>query len=466
LRIQDVLLWYSERNRYLFLAIAGLLVLAIALADARVESNVGLGFLYLLPILLASPFLRRWHVLLLAMLCALLREAFGPFGHGVESLPRLVNVGIAFLATGIVVQEITRRRQMVQQHLQEMEQQVALRREVEEQLRVLVESSPAAILTLDGDGKVLLANEAAHQMLAYEGRRLEGEDITQFLPVLCALQGTAHKSFRTAIEARGRRRDGEIFLAHIWFSTYNTSSGMKVAAIVLDASEELRDREESGLDGLLKSSRILVGAVSHEIRNLCGAIAVVHANLARVPELAENEDFVALANLIEALRKIATAELRPAVETRLAGTTLQPVFDDLRIIIGAALHESGIELVWELPADLPAVRAERQRLLQVFLNLTQNSQRALEDSEVKQLRISAACEDGRVVVRFQDTGPGVAHPERLFRPFQQGAEVAGLGLYVSRAIMRAFAGDLRYETQDAGACFAVELARADNGGHK
>jgi len=55
-------------------------------------------------------------------------------------------------------------------------------------------------------------------------------------------------------------------------------------------------------------------------------------------------------------------------------------------------------------------------------------------------------------------GPGVAAPERLFQPLQEGSEEAALGLYVSRAMLRSCGGDLRYEAQAAGACFVVELA--------
>ena len=61
-------------------------------------------------------------------------------------------------------------------------------------------------------------------------------------------------------------------------------------------------------------------------------------------------------------------------------------------------------------------------------------------------------------MRFRDTGCGVAHPERLFRPFQQQAEATGLGLYLSRAFMRSFRGDLRYEPEPEGSSFIVELS--------
>ena len=68
-----------------------------------------------------------------------------------------------------------------------------------------------------------------------------------------------------------------------------------------------------------------------------------------------------------------------------------------------------------------------------------------------------------MIVRVADTGPGVAHPDELFKPFQPGAHSVGLGLYISRAILRAHGGGLRYEPQERGSCFTVELWPAENG---
>ena len=66
-------------------------------------------------------------------------------------------------------------------------------------------------------------------------------------------------------------------------------------------------------------------------------------------------------------------------------------------------------------------------------------------------------EGDAVVVRFRDTGTGVADPEGLFRPFHRSTGVKGLGLYVSRAIAHSFSGELKYVPLPSGSCFAVEL---------
>jgi len=136
---------------------------------------------------------------------------------------------------------------------------------------------------------------------------------------------------------------------------------------------------------------------------------------------------------------------------------LDTVLDETRIVIEPSLREAGIDVVWDVSPGLPLVQADHHSLLQVFVNLARNSQQALENCERRQVRIAASLERDLVVVRFRDTGPGVPRPDELFRPFQPGAHSFGLGLYISRAILRSHGGGLRHEPQPSGCCFAVEL---------
>lgn len=307
----------------------------------------------------------------------------------------------------------------------------------------------------------MISNEAAHQIFGVGPGALTGQPIGSFLPLLEQVQATQPSlTYRTALECMGKRANGEAFLAHVWLSTYSSAAGPTTAAIILDGSEDLRDREEAGLHHLLAGSRIMVGAVSHEVRNFAGAIAVVHANLGKVAALRDNEDFKALGSLVEGLRVIASSNIFLASEPN-EGVDLASVLETFRIVVGPAAKDANCDVSYNVPASLPRVRGQQHRLLQVFLNLATNSFRALHDSAEKRLRITVACEGSdRVAVRFEDSGPGVARPDLLFRPFQQGGDSSGLGLYVSRAIVRSFAGDLRYEPQPSGGCFAVDLVPA------
>ena len=83
----------------------------------------------------------------------------------------------------------------------------------------------------------------------------------------------------------------------------------------------------------------------------------------------------------------------------------------------------------------------------------------MASTERKHLTISSSVEADSVVIRFEDTGVGISSAEGLFKPFQQGADSTGLGLYVSRAILRSCGGELIFEPRNDGCCFAVNLSR-------
>jgi two-component system, LuxR family, sensor kinase FixL len=444
---------YAPGNRTRLLAMAAFLFVVIAVVDWHIEPYISLGFLYLFPIMIVGGFLSRTQIVAVALVCAVLDFTNLPKD---ESLVHLIFSSAGFMGTGLFISELVRnRRMMTRKHLGDL---MKLRREAEEQLQTLVESSPAAIITIDVSGKILLTNEAAQQLLAPDTRNLQGQDISAFLPALRTVAQTqASRVFRTALQCRGQRSNGETFLAGVWFSTYSAFSGPRLSAIVVDLSEDLCNREDLSLDHLLKSSRILMAAVAHEVRNLCSAMLVVHKNLSAVGDLKHNEDFHALSTLIQSLENVTALELRPSAEQNAAAVDLTSVLDEARVLIDSAYRESEMEVEWHLPATLPMVWADRYGLIQVFLNLAKNSQRAMQSTSTKRLQVTVVEEDNHVMIRFEDTGPGIANTDSLFRPFQRGAESTGLGLYMSRAIMRSFGGELVYEPRERGCCFGIVL---------
>jgi two-component system sensor kinase FixL len=451
----DILSIYTRADRKFLLLAAAALVAAIALADWFTKPYISIGFLYLFPIILISGILPRWQIISVALVCAILQEAFSNLPSS-EAIVRLILSFTGFAGTGLFVFESVRNRRIMMQHLEEVEAQIQLRKEAEEQLRVLVESSPAAILTVDAGGKILLANEAAQEILAPGQGELKSQAIQKFLPaLLIAVRSRQAHPFRTTMQCCGQRADGETFLAGIWFSTYGTQSGNRLAAIIVDLSEELVHREDLSLDYLLKNARILMSAVSHEIRNLSGAARVMYENLDRVSALQGNEDFEALGTLIHGMARLSDLDIVRSSEEGRQAVELDPVLAEVRVLIESACRECDVELFWKIEGPLPIVWADRYGLIQVFLNLAKNSLRAMEDRSNRQLTVEAARDGRYFIVRIRDTGPGIPNSQDLFRPFQHSAEASGLGLYVSQAIMKSFGGDLAFEPRDRGCCFAI-----------
>jgi C4-dicarboxylate-specific signal transduction histidine kinase len=263
-------------------------------------------------------------------------------------------------------------------------------------------------------------------------------------------------NMRTNVECKAKRSNGEVFLAHVWLSTYAVSDGLGLAAVIWDASENLRDREGAGLDSMMATSRVLIGALSHEIRNLAAAAASSYANLAPANG-SQHDRYDALGSLIRALESIATSGLRMAAQREPAVADLGTVLDEARIVIEPGLREAGFSVTWKVDDGLPLVQADQQSLMQVFVNLARNILVHGTEWPQREVWIEASFENDLVAVRFRDSGPGVPNPDEMFKPFQPGASSGGLGLYISRAILRSHGGNLRYDRETMGSCFTVEL---------
>jgi two-component system sensor kinase FixL len=457
-----------------FILIAGLIaIVLIALADRSLANGIPLALLYLAPIVPMSTILRRWQIVLLGLLCTVVAELSDAYPWTVgQGIPRDVLYFFAYTAAGLYVSEVVSRRRAEAVHVTTLETEIDARREVEEQLRLVVANSSIAIVTADEWGTILHANEAAERLFAGETEgtvrgtipaTIQGTMLSSLMPSLARVQirkeGWEH--LRTMMQCQGFRVGKEPFLADAWFSSYMTSGGGRLTAMIVDSSLEVRDREEANLEQVLVGSRLAIGAVSHEIRNICAAIAVVQQNLGVVyPVERQPEDLVALRQLVGALERIASVELS-LVKRQATKLRLDSFLRELYIIVHPSLREAGVALEWTIAAKLPDVWADHQSLLQVFLNLVRNAESALAGVDSPRLSVCACAVRDGVQITVADNGPGVRRPEQLFQPFrpmQGDGASSGLGLYLSRAMMLSFHGDLRYLPGDGGAKFAVEMS--------
>jgi two-component system sensor kinase FixL len=230
---------WEERNRTPVLLISGGFTLAVAVIDWWTMPYVSLGFLYLFPIMLVAGFLPRWAVAILGAICAVLAEVFSSLPR---SAIRFSFETLALAGCGLFVAELSRNRRLsMEAH------RVSLA--AQERLRALVETSSAAIVTVDEHGFIELANRAAVELLAPRTGNLVGDPIAVFLPELHhALRWEEAPQFRASMQCKGHRGVGEIFIADVWFSTYKESSAPKLAAIIADVTEDTNQALSNGSD--------------------------------------------------------------------------------------------------------------------------------------------------------------------------------------------------------------------------
>jgi PAS domain S-box-containing protein len=214
-------LW-REQSRTPVLTISGAIILLVAVVDWWTKPYVSLGLLYLFPIMFAAAFLPRWPTALLAVACAVLAELFSSLE------PSWIRLGFEALALGgcgLFVGELMRNRRLALQS--------------QERLKALVETSPAAIVTVGEQGFIEIANRAAVELLLPRIGDLIGYPIAAFLPELHhALRGESGPQFRASMQCHAQRGNGDSFTADVWFSTYQDGRSQHLAAIIADVSDE------------------------------------------------------------------------------------------------------------------------------------------------------------------------------------------------------------------------------------
>src|SRR5215469_2773898 len=182
---------WERRNRTPVLLASIVIVVAIATVDWWTKPYFSLGFLYLFPIMLVAGILPRWLIVLLGLACALLSERFSNLDPA-DAHIRLGFETLALCGCGLLTFEVVRNKR--------------LSLAAQERIRVLVETSPAAILTVDERGFIELANQAATRLMAPHHGQLVGEPIAAFLAELHhALRPEEGPQFRSSMQCRGHR---------------------------------------------------------------------------------------------------------------------------------------------------------------------------------------------------------------------------------------------------------------------
>jgi len=239
------------------------------------------------------------------------------------------------------------------------------------------------------------------------------------------------------------------------------------------ATRELRTANEE----LLSLDRLkddFMASVTHELRTPLAAIRAVTELMrddAEMPApqrgafldivLTETERLGRLVNQVLDMAKIESGH----GEWHTDDVDLRELLAQAVQTTAAMFTERGATVHLQLPDALQTLRTDRDRLLQVLMNLLSNAAKFLpRDGGRVDLRLRS--DDAGVTVEVQDNGPGVAPEQRslIFERFHQGGDAGsrppgtGLGLPISRRIVEHFGGRLWLRSEPGqGACFAFFL---------
>lgn len=135
-------------------------------------------------------------------------------------------------------------------------------------------------------------------------------------------------------------------------------------------------------------------------------------------------------------------------------TDIRSEFEDTVFMYGSRLAQEGIKLEYlDTDEDIPEIPCDPQRLRQVFLNILDNA--AKHGGEGKRIEAGMAYEDGYVLIRIRDYGPGIPEDEipLVKKKFYKGSSKArgtGIGLAVCDEIVDMHGGELTLENAPGG----------------
>ncbi|HZI43334.1 MAG TPA: ATP-binding protein, partial [Gemmatimonadaceae bacterium] len=216
----------------------------------------------------------------------------------------------------------------------------------------------------------------------------------------------------------------------------------------------------------------VLGVVSHDLRNPISAIAMCASALRDnwVGDARERESLLTtivqstewMNRLIQDLLDVASIEAgRLSLER--GRETPQSIVDKARRMFEVEAAGRHIELMSEVPDDLPPINVDASRIVQVLGNLLRNAMKFTPDGG--RISLGAATRDGSVVFSVADTGPGipVAEQPKVFDRYWHSRRTAnkrgtGLGLSIGKGIIEAHGGRIWLEsTPGQGATFFLSV---------
>jgi len=211
----------------------------------------------------------------------------------------------------------------------------------------------------------------------------------------------------------------------------------------------------------------LAASVAHEINNplttISGWLQIFSAE-ARADDPIR-EQFASIHEELDRISGIVDKLLAFAQKPKSGFEFLDPneVVRNVASFLEYQMKNANVRVETRLSPDVPAVEGNPSELKQVFLNLLLNARQAMPAGGLARVATSLSGDGRCVEIRFEDTGHGVAEEARnaLFEPYfttrsEEGG--TGLGLSVSRDIVRSMGGELELEsTSPAGSTFLIRL---------
>jgi two-component system, NtrC family, nitrogen regulation sensor histidine kinase NtrY len=389
--------------------------------------------------------------------------------------------------------------------LSELNQALQARRN---ELETIIETIPSGVVTLSADRRILLANRAFSEMLDPGGqRRFIGQPLSAVLPedIMDTLDNLLRRAHRMGSASSEMQMPSTTGILHLAATVaileghpaatpaktqdapgfeHSTREHLGYVLVLEDATELLRAQKQSAWKEVARR-------VAHEIKNPLTPISLnaelILRHTARLSSLLTERNLESpspaiiqrsaevISSSVETMRSLVDqfSALAEFPSSRPHPSDLNTIVENSLALFAGRL--GNIRVRQSLAPNLPLVLADPEALKRALTNLIDNAAEAMQESLLRELRISTRLlpsgpassvsgSQGNVELTIADTGPGLTDEmrENLFLPyFSTKQRGTGLGLSIAAKIVQEHHGTIRAEKNlPAGAKFILELRPA------
>jgi PAS domain S-box-containing protein len=329
--------------------------------------------------------------------------------------------------------------------------------EKERRLFYILESIPYAVITTDPQGKITTFNRGAERLTLFRREEAIGKSIfdlplkrhkEEFVSWKTLKEGRAFEEVESYIfDKEGKKRD-----VRIYSSLFRGEADEIIGALVVirDVGEIKRLEKYLKQSERLAALGQLTSGIAHEIKNplsiIQAAVESIRLELNQSPmdkrEIGELtgdilETVQRMNRLLTDFLKLAKEKESPQPEIIDLVTVLQEFLG----LIRKKFSDQGIEVYTEFQTDTAWVRADKDHLVQVFLNIALNSLQAMEEGGRFHLRLLER--EHLWQIEIEDTGKGIPEPQLqwIFDPlFSTKPEGTGMGLAIAHDMVSRYHG--------------------------
>jgi PAS domain S-box-containing protein len=339
----------------------------------------------------------------------------------------------------------------------------------------LVELLPVGLALLDEEGRTVFVNSSLAKLTGYEKSELLNKSLHELLTPTPELRERARVAFskiqrgqpsalaKKHVQTRLRRKDGSKVPIEVLFDEISFFGKRCFLGLVFDITERLILEEEARRAEKTSAVLQIAGGLAHDLNNL---LMVIKGHLEllelKLKDALDHDKAKHVKKVKETFDRVSQKVLELFI---LSGRDLRR-FEEIRLEkfipewVSFYLQGSEVKAEFSVEEGLKLLMDHAQ-LLSILQNLVLNAKEAMGGKGV--LKVSAFAEDDNVVLKFEDTGPGIPAEllSKIFDPgFTTKPHGTGLGLTVVKRVVDLYGGQISVDSQiGKGTTFTIKLPR-------